>query len=74
MRAEHTALLYYYSSRWFLCSNVLHDAFELHQEIHTRLEGESHENVRYIAELGFLLKLAYLCGIRDKLNAFNLYL
>jgi hypothetical protein len=74
MGAEHTALLYYCNSRWLSRGNVLSRAFESHQEIHTLLQEENHENSRYLAEPDFLLKLAYLCDIFDKLNVLNLSL
>jgi hypothetical protein len=73
MGAEYTALLYSYycSSRRLSRGNVLSRAFELHQEIHIFLQ---HENSKYFAEPDFLLKLAYLCNIFDKLNTLNLSL
>lgn len=74
MGAEHTALLYYCSSRWLSRGNVLFRAFELHEAIHTFLQEEGHANCRYFAEPNFLLKLAYLCDIFDKLNNLNLSL
>jgi hypothetical protein len=74
MGAEYTALLYYCCSRWLSRGNVLSCAFELHQEILIFLQQEGHENSRYFAEPDFLLKLAYLCDIFDKLNTLNLSL
>lgn len=74
MGAEHTALLYYCNSRWLSRGNVLFRVFELHEEIRTFLQQERHENAKYFTEPDFLLKLAYLCDIFEKLNNLNLSL
>ncbi|XP_045483145.1 zinc finger BED domain-containing protein 5-like [Harmonia axyridis] len=74
MGAEHTALLYYCNSRWLSRGNVLFRVFELHEEIRIFLQQERHENAKYFTEADFLLKLAYLCDIFEKLNNLNLSL
>ncbi|XP_074036235.1 protein FAM200B-like [Leptinotarsa decemlineata] len=74
MGAVHTALLYYYNSRWLLRGNVLFRVFELRDEIRTFLQQERQENIKYFTEPDFMLKLAYLCDVFEKLNNLNLSL
>lgn len=74
MRAEYTCLLYYCPSRWLSRGNVLSRTFELRQEMYTFLEEEKHEYAKHFVETDFLVKLAYLCDIFEKLNALNLSL
>mgnify|MGYP002775206681 CR=1 FL=1 len=71
MGAEHTALLYYCNSRWLSRGNVLFRVFELREEICTFLQQERQENAKYFTEPDFLLKLAYLCDVFEKLNNLN---
>ncbi|XP_075042389.1 SCAN domain-containing protein 3-like [Mixophyes fleayi] len=74
MGSEHTSLLYYCSSRWLSCGNVLFRVFELRQELYSYLEEEVHECANYFLDTDFLCKLAYLCDLFDKLNSLNLSL
>ncbi|XP_075455233.1 protein FAM200A-like [Ascaphus truei] len=70
MGAEYTYLLYYCLSR----GNFLSRTFQLRQEIYIFLEEEKHEYANHFVETEFLVQLAYLCDIFDKLNALNLSL
>ncbi|CAH0402530.1 unnamed protein product [Chilo suppressalis] len=74
MGAEYAALLYYCNSRWYSHGNVLFRVFELHEEISIFLYQERQENAKYFTETDFLLKLAYLCDVFEKLNNLNLSL
>lgn len=66
MRAEHTSLLYYSSSRWLSRGNILLRTFELRQEIYIFLKKDEHKNVNEFSDVDFLIKLAYLCDIFEK--------
>ena len=74
MGAEHTALLYYCNSRWLSRGNVVFWVFALHEELSTFLQQECHEYAKYFTETDFLLKLAYLCDLFEKLNSLNMFL
>ena len=74
MEVEQTALLYYCNSRWLPRGNILFRVFALHEELSTFLQQEWHECAKYFTETDFLLKLAYLCGIFEKLNNLNMSL
>lgn len=74
MGGEYTSLLYYCHSRWLSRGGVLSRTFQLQQEIYTFLEEEKHEYAKHFVETDFLIKLAYLCDIFEKLNALNLSL
>ncbi len=72
--AEHTSLIYYCSSRWLSRGNVLSRTFELREEIYNFLKENDHVSANNFADPDFLLKLAYLCDIFEKLNALNVSL
>lgn len=74
MGAEHSSLLYYCSSRWLSRGNVLKRTFELRQEIFIFLEEEGHKDAENFQNADFLVKMAYLCDIFEKLNSLNLTL
>ncbi|XP_067120061.1 zinc finger BED domain-containing protein 5-like [Centruroides vittatus] len=74
MGAEYTSLLYYCHSRWLSRGGVLSRTFQLRQEIYAFLEEEKHEYAKHFVETDFLIKLAYLCDIFEKLNSLNLSL
>lgn len=65
-----------YSSiaRWLSRGNVLSRMFELWRKIYVFLKEGWHKNVKEFSDQGFLIKLAYLCDIFDKLNALSIYL
>ena len=74
MGAENSSLLYYSSARWLSRGNVLSRTFELRQEIFIFLTEEGYKDAEYFADADFLIKLAYLCDIFEKLNSLNLSL
>jgi hypothetical protein len=71
MGAEQSSLLYYSSARWLSRGNVLSRMFELRQEIYIFLKEEGHKYANEFSDENFLIKLAYLCDIFEKLNALN---
>ncbi|KAL4153497.1 hypothetical protein QTP88_001330 [Uroleucon formosanum] len=71
MGAEHSSLLYYSNARWLSRGNVLSRTFELRQEIYIFLKEEGHKYANDFSDKNFLIKLAYLCDIFEKLNALN---
>lgn len=74
MGAKYTSLLYYSSARWLSRGYVLSRTFELRQEIYVLLKEEGHKNGNEFSDQVFLIKLAYLCDVFDKLNALNISL
>lgn len=71
MGAEHTTLLFYCNSRWLSKGNVLVRVFELRQELYTYLSEEGHNDFNKFIDSDFVIKLAYLCDIFEKLNILN---
>lgn len=53
--------------------NILLRTFELRQEIYVFLKEDEHKNANEFSDVDFLMKLAYLCHIFEKLNALNLF-
>jgi hypothetical protein len=74
MRTEHLSLLYYSSARWHSRGNVLSRTFELRQEIFIFPKEKGYKDAEYFADVDFLIKLAYLCDIFEKLNSLNVLL
>jgi hypothetical protein len=74
MGSEYTSLLYYSTSRWLSHGNLLSRTFELRQEIYIFLKEEEHKYTKHFVNGEFLVKLAYLCDIFEKLSALNLSL
>lgn len=74
MGSKYTALLFYCNSRWLSRGNVLKRVFELRNEIFLYLLDEKHPGSEKFTDQNFVLTLAYLCDIFDKLNALNLSL
>lgn len=71
MGAEHTSLLYYSSARWLSRGNMILRTFELREEIYVFIKEEGHKHASEFSNKEFLIKLAYLCDIFDKLNSLN---
>jgi zinc finger BED domain-containing protein 5/7/8/9 len=71
MGAEHTSLLYYSSARWLSRGNMILRTFELREEMYVFIKEEGHKHASEFSNKEFLIKLAYLCDIFDKLNALN---
>lgn len=69
--AVHTSLLYYCNSRWLSRGDVLSRVYELRNELHEYLLIESHSCAEKFKDTDFLIKLAYLCDIFEKLNILN---
>ncbi|KAL4132622.1 hypothetical protein QTP88_009744 [Uroleucon formosanum] len=51
--------------------NVLVRVFELRQELNTYLSEEGHNDFNKFIDIDFVIKLAYLCDIIEKLNILN---
>lgn len=69
--AQHTSLIYYCNSRWLSKGNVLARVHELRNEFYTYLQTEAHNDAYNFINTDFLIKLAYLCDIFQKLNELN---
>jgi hypothetical protein len=74
MGAEHLSLLYCSSARWVSRGNVLSRTFELRQDIFIFLKVEGYKDAEYFADADFLIKVAYLCDIFEKLISLNVSL
>ncbi|KAL4107763.1 hypothetical protein QTP88_018055 [Uroleucon formosanum] len=74
MGAEHTTLLFYCNSRRLSKGNVLSKVFELRQELYSYLNGDGYNNSKMFVDSDFVIKLAYLCDIFEKLNSPNISL
>ena len=72
MNAEHRSLLFYCSSRWFSLGKSFERVYGLLDELRAFLQQEKNQLADYLSETEFLLKLAYVCDIFDKLNKLNL--
>ncbi|KAL4107816.1 hypothetical protein QTP88_018103 [Uroleucon formosanum] len=73
-RAEHTTFLFYCNSRWLSKGNVLSRVFEFRQELYSYLNGEGYNNSEIFVDSDFVIKLAHLCNIFEKLNSLNISL
>ncbi|CAK1599033.1 unnamed protein product [Parnassius mnemosyne] len=71
MGAKHTSLIYYCNSRWLSKCNVLARVYELRNEFYTYLQTESHNDAQNFINTEFIIKLAYLCDIFQKLIDLN---
>ncbi|KAL4101100.1 hypothetical protein QTP88_012347 [Uroleucon formosanum] len=71
MGAEHTSLLYYSSARLLSRGNMILRTFELRKEIYVFIKEEGHKHASEFSNKKFLIKLAYLCDIFNKLNSLN---
>lgn len=71
MGAENSSSLYYISARLLSRGNVLSRAFEPRHDIYIFFKEEGHKNVNEFSDKMFLIKLAYLCDIFEKLNALS---
>lgn len=71
MGAEHTSLIYYCNSRWLSKGNILVRVYELRNEFYMYLHTESHNDAQNFINSEFIIKLAYLCDIFNKLNDLN---
>lgn len=69
--AQHSSLLYYSSARWLSLGNSLLRLFELRQEIHIFLSEDNNALADMFIDESFLLKLAFLTDIFERLNILN---
>ncbi|XP_024145995.1 zinc finger BED domain-containing protein 5 [Oryzias melastigma] len=72
MGSDHTAVLFHSESRWLSRGKVLSRVFELRDEIRIFLEGEENELAPKFNNNKFVMKLAYLSDMFQKLNELNL--
>ncbi|KAE8298778.1 Zinc finger BED domain-containing protein 5 Transposon-derived Buster1 transposase-like protein [Larimichthys crocea] len=72
MGSDHTAVLFHSESRWLSRGKVLSRVFELRDEIRIFLEEEENELAHKFNNNKFLMKLAYLSDMFQKLNELNL--
>ncbi|KAE8287193.1 Zinc finger BED domain-containing protein 5 Transposon-derived Buster1 transposase-like protein [Larimichthys crocea] len=72
MGSDHTAVLFHSESRWLSRGKVLSRVFELRDEICIFLEEEENELAHKFNNNKFLMKLAYLSDMFQKLNELNL--
>uniref|UniRef100_A0A834RDR4 Zinc finger BED domain-containing protein 5 n=1 Tax=Sarcoptes scabiei TaxID=52283 RepID=A0A834RDR4_SARSC len=72
---ESKAVLYYCHSRWLSCKNILKQIFQSQQEIYAFLEEEKQsEYSKHFLDADFLIKLAYLSDLFEKLSELNITL
>ncbi|XP_040896345.1 zinc finger BED domain-containing protein 5 [Toxotes jaculatrix] len=72
MGSHHTAVLCHSEARWLSRGKVLSRIFELRDEIRTFLEEEGNELALKFNNNKFLMKVAYLSDMFQKLNELNL--
>ncbi|KAI2645164.1 Zinc finger BED domain-containing protein 5 [Labeo rohita] len=72
MGSDHTAVLFHSGSRWQSHGKVISRVFELRDEIRIFLEEEGNELAIKLNNNNFLMKLAYLSDMFQKLNELNL--
>ena len=74
MGADHRTLRFYCESRWLSRGKVLTRVFKLRKEFNVFLVEEKYNGGEYFSDELFLLKLAYLSDIFEKLNELNISL
>lgn len=72
MGSDHTAVLFHSEARWLSRGKVLSRVFELRDEIRIFLEEEGNELGLKFSNNNFLIKVAYLSDMFQKLNELNL--
>lgn len=74
MGSQHTALLFHTEARWLSRGKALSRIFELRHEVFSFLLDEQHPHSASFCDTSFLLKLAYMADIFEKLNILNMSL
>ncbi|XP_066473215.1 uncharacterized protein [Tiliqua scincoides] len=74
MGAERSCLLFYSSSHWLSLSNSLLRLYELRNEIYSYLQEEEHCLADRFIDSDFVIQLAFLSDLFEKLNALNMSL
>ncbi|XP_066482086.1 SCAN domain-containing protein 3-like [Tiliqua scincoides] len=69
--AEQSCLLFYSSSQWLSLGNSLLRLYELRNEIYSYLRDEEHCFADKFIDTDFLIKLAFLSDLFEKLNALS---
>lgn len=71
MGAEHSCLLFYSSARWLSLGNSLQRVYELRNELYLCLNEENHALAGNFIDQDFLIKLAFLSDIFERLDILN---
>lgn len=71
MGSEHTALLFHTEARWLSRGKALTRIFELRHEVLALLLDENHQNSTFFTDSNFLLQLAFMADIFEKINVLN---
>ncbi|XP_069059533.1 zinc finger BED domain-containing protein 5-like [Pleurodeles waltl] len=71
MGAEHSCLFFYSSSRWPSLGNSRLTVYELRNEIHSYLHDDEHCFADKFIDADFLIQMAFLSDLFEKLNALN---
>ncbi|XP_069063747.1 zinc finger BED domain-containing protein 5-like [Pleurodeles waltl] len=71
MGAEHSCLLFYSSSRWLSLGNSLLRVYELRNEIYSYLHNDEHCFADKFIDADFLIQMAFLSDLFEKLNTLN---
>ncbi|XP_069083616.1 zinc finger BED domain-containing protein 5-like [Pleurodeles waltl] len=71
MGAEHSCLLFYSSSRWLSLGNSLLRVYELRNEIYSYLHDDEHCFADKFIDADFLIQMAFLSDLFEKLNTPN---
>uniref|UniRef100_A0A1A9UE01 Uncharacterized protein n=1 Tax=Glossina austeni TaxID=7395 RepID=A0A1A9UE01_GLOAU len=71
MVSKYRSLLYYCEARWFSRAKVLQRVFELKEEIAIFLSDNNRDEARLLYDTKFLVKLAYLVDIFQRLSILN---
>lgn len=71
MGSEHTALLFHTEARWLSRGKALTRIFELRHQVLALLLEENHQNSTFFTDSKFLLRLAYMADIFEKINLLN---